>query len=217
MDASQAGPSEPGDGNPQRRKTSSAIPEGGYRGEREATHPVAVVAKRDAPTVRLTAEVRDAIVEAVSQGTSLTTAAKLAGLGESTIRQWLRVSETGRYMDGTQASEATRTFLAQFAEQIALARAKFEATVTENLRQAGFRELKGGGVDWRAHLELLKHHPDYRKDWHEQRDMRIEHAGRIDHQHRMASQLSDHDLREALPAEWRELIPVDSPVDSEPI
>ncbi len=165
------------------------------------------------PGLKLTSELEDAIVGAIGRGTSITSASALAGVSESTIRQWLHVGSTGRYLDGTEASEAAKVFLARFSERIALARANFEAQITDNLHQAGFRELKSGATDWRAHLDLMRYHPDWRTRWREHKELKVEHSGAVSLEHRAAAQLSPAQLLEVLPAEWRELVP--APVEED--
>ena len=156
----------------------------------------------------LTPAIRESILQAVREGVHDTTAAVLAGVPERTWQQWRAISE-GRltvWYDGTPISSDLRTFLAPLAGEIAAARAVFEARRVRNIaRAAETVNERTGQTDWRADAWLLNNHPAYRQDYREYRELHVEQRGTVSHEHRLARQMSDDQLLEALPGEWREL------------
>jgi hypothetical protein len=61
--------------------------------------------------------------------------------------------------------------------------------------------------EWRPALELLKHHPNYREQWHEHRELDVRHCGSISVEHRLATDLSDEELEAAFAAIEHQQLP----------
>jgi hypothetical protein len=117
---------------------------------------------RTGRTTKLTAQVHESIVRAVTAGVSLVQAAALVGIGQSTVLEWL-VRGEGRFVRGAQPHYTA------FAEAIARARALDEARRIARLEQAG----RGGTVvhektttfaDGRVVVEKQFSPPDWRCD-----------------------------------------------------
>ncbi len=159
--------------------------------------------------VRLTPAVVDAIVQRVEAGVPFTTAAVAAGVSLRTAEYWLEIANGKRthWPDGTPVSEAVSGFLAPIAERIAVAQAQFEAEAVQSIAEAGDMVGKSGIREWRAKAWLLNNHPGTRKQYHEHRELKVEHSGQVNHEHRIAAAMSEPELLEALPAEWREMVP----------
>ncbi len=163
------------------------------------------------PTLRLTPAVIGSILQRMKDdGVPFATAAQLAGIPSRTAQQWQAIAE-GRmkvYQDGTTVSDSLRAFLAPLAEQIADARAHAEAEMLQTISNAARTvNSKTGLPEWRAAAWRLEHAPDTKRSYSEFREQRIEHTGTVNVEHRIAAQMSEPELLEALPAEWREMVP----------
>src|SRR6185437_9843103 len=53
-----------------------------------------------------------------------------------------------------------------------------------------------GTLDWRAAHEHLKHADATRARWREHRELKVEYAGQVSHEHRLARAMSDRELLE---------------------
>jgi len=66
--------------------------------------------------------------------------------------------------------------------------------------------MRVGERDWRAGSEWLKYGPN-RRNWHEHRELKIEHAGQVSHEHRLALGMDRGELVDCIDdPEWRELL-----------
>lgn len=137
----------------------------------------------------------------VRRGWQVQDALAASGIPVATWYQWLKVSPEG-WPDGTQATPEAQGFAARLRAAFTRAQALAAGKATESVY--GAAKLAVGERDWRAGHEWLKHGAT-RARWHEHRELKIEHGGKVDHQHRLARALSDEELIEALPADWREL------------
>jgi len=93
------------------------------------------MAHRIGRTTKLTPQVHEAIVRAVTAGVPVVQAAQLVGIGQSTVLQWLQRGE-GR------AKRSAEARYVEFVEAITRARAFDEARRLARLEQAG----RGGAV-----------------------------------------------------------------------
>ncbi len=137
---------------------------------------------------------------AIGEGVPFAAAARLAGIGERTVKLWLEIAAGKRstWFDGSEVSAAARTEAERFGYAVAAARDRFEQEMVGSIRHAATTvNPKTGTYDWRAGLALLTHHPQYRGDWHEHREIEVHHTGEVSHAMQLASQLSDDELMAA--------------------
>jgi len=123
---------------------------------------------RTGRTTKLTPQVHENIVRAVTAGVPVVQAAQLVGIGQSTVLQWLQRGE-GR------AKRSAEARYVEFVEAITRARAFDEARRLARLEQAG----RGGAVihektttfaDGRQVVERTYAPPDWRSDaWYLER------------------------------------------------
>jgi len=156
---------------------------------------------------RITPAMQDAILQAVVEGVPFAAAAAEAGIPPKTAHRWLRVAESGatHWEDGSPVSQQAQTFLRQLSEAYALACGQFEAKAVRSILAAGDMVSKGGIPEWRAKAWALNNLPHTRQTYREYRELHVEQRGTVSHEHRLARQMSDDQLLEALPGEWREL------------
>ena len=105
----------------------------------------------------LTQAVREAIVESVRAGASITTACLAAGTARSNYYHWRDLGQKGR--------APYKSFLSELAQ----AQRLFE---TEHVKVVNNAAFDG---DWKASAWLLERHPRTRKRWRGQQ--RVEHTG----------------------------------------
>lgn len=162
------------------------------------------------PAERLTPALVQAACDAIAEGQTPSTALIQAGIPPSTARHWLNLIDRGatKWPDGTPIQQATLTFLAALRERIERAQAAHEASRAVIIAKAARSVNEKTGIpEWRAAAWDLEHNPATKRQWAEYKEQRIEHAGSIDHTLRAVQQLPDADLIEALPEDWRELVP----------
>ena len=120
------------------------------------------MAHRIGRTTKLTPQVHEAIVRAVTAGVPVVQAAQLVGIGQSTVLQWLQRGE-GR------AKRSAEARYVEFVEAITRARAFDEARRLARLELAG----RGGAIlsertithpDGRVEREVKHAPPDWRTD-----------------------------------------------------
>lgn len=140
----------------------------------------------------------------VRRGANTADALKASGVPMATWYAWLKAADTGTWPDGDSLSPYARTFAARVRDGFARAQALAAVQAQQKVFAAADLPAREG-MDWRAAHEWLKHADATRARWREHRELRIEHAGKVDHEHRLAAQLSDDQLLELAPAEWREL------------
>ncbi len=145
----------------------------------------------------------------VRRGWQVYDALAATGIPPATWYQWLKV-ETA-WPTGDIASHDAQVFSARLRHAFARAQALAAGKATETVYSAAKKAQ--GEVDWRAGHEWLKHGAS-RARWHEHRELKIEHAGQVSHEHRMAREMTDAQLLELAPDEWRELLPPALPGDS---
>jgi hypothetical protein len=149
------------------------------------------------------------ILQAVAEGVPAVTAAQLAGVPLRTWAGWeaIMAGRQHRYSDGTPVSATQRAFLAALAERIALARAQFEAKVARRIAAAAEAVNDRTGIpEWRAGAWLLEHHPAYKRDYAEYRELKVEQAGTVSHEHRLVQQLPEAEVLQLASPELAELV-----------
>lgn len=141
------------------------------------------------PAFSLTPAIHQALVAAARRGVPPQVACLAAGIPRETVASWNHVALNGTWPSGDPAAESVKIAVAALAGDLAVAQAECEAEMVQNIEKAGYRELKSGGVDWRAHLDLLKHHSAYRERWREHREVSVWHRGQVAHEHRIVREL----------------------------
>lgn len=156
----------------------------------------------------LTPEVMNIIEQGVRDGLPLETVATIAGVGYSTLNDWLRIAQgkADAWSNGTPITEESRAQLSQLSEVIARAAAEREAEAVRHIRQAARIPDKYGRYDWRAEEFWLKNSAFTRKNWYEHRPVQVEGNSTVNVVHRLVRDLPTPQLKEALPAEFRELM-----------
>lgn len=154
----------------------------------------------------LTPDLRADLLRRISEGASARAAALASGIPERSWSGWMEAARTGLWADGTHAAPATLLALRALADEIARLEAENEARCQRTMLGAGERRV--GEVDWRAHHEYLKHADATRARWHEYREVHVTQSGRVDVHHQRAERMTDAELAEALPAEYRELFTI---------
>jgi transposase-like protein len=126
----------------------------------------------------LTPQKEEAIVAAVGRGVPLATAARTVGIGERTLRSWLRVAAEDRttWEDGVPISAGARADVQRFAGRVEVAMAECEATLAQAITRAVGVVGKSGVPEWRPAMEFLKHSPTTRERWHEYRQVEVIHT-----------------------------------------
>jgi len=158
---------------------------------------------------RLSPDILQAILRAVSSGVPDAAAAQLAGIPGQTWRRWRLLAEqhATHWPDGSPIADATQTFLRSLSSDLANARAEFEAHQVESIAQAAEQVNERTGLrDWRANAWLLNNHPAYRQTYREFRELHVEQRGQVSHEHRLVRDLEDSQLLELAPADYRELV-----------
>src|ERR1700687_4595569 len=86
----------------------------------------------------LTRQKEDAILAAVGRGVPLATAARTVGIGERTLRGWLRVAAEARttWEDGVPISAGAKADVLRFAGRVEMAMAECEATLAQAITSA---------------------------------------------------------------------------------
>ena len=126
----------------------------------------------------LTPAIEDAIVAAVGRGVPLATAARAAGIGERTFRQWLSVVTNERtvWQDGSPILPKALGQLQRFAARVEQAAADCESRCAQAIVEAIGVVGKSGVPEWRPGLEFVKHSPTTRERWHEYRQVEVIHT-----------------------------------------
>lgn len=145
---------------------------------------------------KLTAGVREAIVEAVRRGVPLATAARAAGVSERAIHGWLRVGrgDATTWTSDSSVAEVTLQECRAFFQAVEVARAACEMEHLRRIAQASAAPDPKGRTDWRASAWLLNNSPAYRETYHEHRAMSIEGEVTLHPAVRMIRALSDEQL-----------------------
>lgn len=144
---------------------------------------------------KLTTELENELVDAVSKGVPVETAARAVGIGPSTLYGWLRIAKSGVWDSGDEVSESTKASLARFAERIAGAEAAFEALQVRRLAEAAEAvNEKTGLTDWRARAWLLNNHPRTRERYRQHKEVIVDSNSTVTHEHRMVSGLQISEL-----------------------
>ena len=109
-----------------------------------------LVKVRDGALRALTPEREEAIVAAVGRGVPLATAARTVGIGERTLRGWLRVAAEDRttWEDGVPISTGAKADVLRFAGRIEQAMAECEAKCAEAITAAVGVVGKSGVPEW---------------------------------------------------------------------
>jgi len=156
----------------------------------------------------------DAIVAAVESGARFEAALVANGVDPALVHAVIavgagytvRTDTDADFSPAPQLMESTRELL----QRVKVAQAKAEVELAQVVYQASLSRNERTGIpEWRAGLEWLKHADDTRDHWREHRELTVHgDASDVDSEERRAiRQLSDQELRDALPAEWRELMP----------
>jgi hypothetical protein len=153
----------------------------------------------------LTPAIHSALVQAARRGIPPSTAARAIGISDRTVREWLLASK-GTWSDGSTVESATLTLLAALTGDIAAAQASFEAEAVESILEAGKMMGKSGTRDWRATAWALNNLPSTRATYREHRELKVEHAGQVSHEHRVVRELEDGQLLELLPPELADIV-----------
>jgi hypothetical protein len=98
----------------------------------------------------------------------------------------------------------------ELAERVYLAEAEFEQRMVEQVNRAAMTtNEKTGAPDWRASAFMLTHHEGTRKNWFEHKMPAViiqNAAGEIPEEHVRIKELSDREVLDLAPDEWRELL-----------
>lgn len=138
----------------------------------------------------------------VRRGWQVMDALAASGIPVATWYQWLKADT--EWPDGSAASPEARRFAARLRRSFARAQSLAAGKATESVISAS--KMKVGDRDWRAASEWLKYGPN-RRNWHEHRELKIEHAGQVSHEHKLALQMDRAELVDCIDdPEWRELL-----------
>jgi transposase-like protein len=161
-----------------------------------------LVSGREGGLRALTPVKEDAIVAAVSRGVPPAAAAKTMGIGERTLRGWLRVAAEDRttWEDGVPITPKAKADVLRFALKVEQALAECEARCASAITSAIGVVGKSGVPEWRPALEWLKHSPNTRERWHEYRQVDINHTVDRSPAYAAARLLSDEELERQLRA-----------------
>ena len=147
-------------------------------------------------TLTLTDALADQLAAAVERGVPFEIAAQAASIPIRTVYGWLEIAAKGFRTDGATVSDESKLIIERFGQRIATARARFEAKQLESIAQAGQQvNAKTGLTDWRAPAWILNNHPQYRARYRQERVQQIEHSGAVHHEHTLAQQADDDQLR----------------------
>jgi hypothetical protein len=147
-------------------------------------------------TLLLTDALADELAAAVEAGVPIETAAQAAGVSKGQFYAWLQAAERKIWPHGDPISEASLVSITSFADKVARAQARFEARKVQNVaRAAEVVNAKTGQVDWRADAWLLNNHPRYRKTYRQERQLEVHNTGTVQHEHKIAEQATDDELR----------------------
>lgn len=133
----------------------------------------------------------------IRRGVPLATACTIAGVDVRAVEMWkaIAMGRQDTYQSGSPPGPEVREKMVLLVQELARAAAEREASAVGIVADAAETTGKSGVKEWRAAAWLLNNHPAYREAWHEQREVSIEQTGTITHEHRLARQLSDDDLR----------------------
>lgn len=165
----------------------------------------------------LTPAAAEDIVRAVRLGVPLETAARAHGISQSALYEWLQIAQDNRdtWNNGHPLTPGSKAQILDLSERIARAKAERESRAVEIISDAAETVGKSGVPEWRAAAWLLNNHPAYRERWREHRQLQVEGNTQVNHYHREVRELPNSALKEALPAEFRELLPGDADTPSQ--
>jgi hypothetical protein len=97
------------------------------------------------------------------------------GIGERTLRSWLRVSAEDRttWEDGVLITMGAKADVQRLAARVEQALAECESRCAQALTDAVGVVGKSGVPEWRPGPEWLKHSPSTRERWHEFRQVEV--------------------------------------------
>ena len=160
----------------------------------------------------LTAEAAEAVIRDVREGVPMQTALLANGLRPKAIEEVAAVAAGRRPAPGHEPSPELLRSVVELLERVEVEMARREARMVKEIRTAGQTVSRSGVAEWRATAFLLSHAPETRRTYHEFREQAIDvrSADVLAEEHRIAGQLSDQELLELAPAEWRELVEIPS-------
>lgn len=164
---------------------------------------------------RLTQAAIEAIVASVEQGSSIRQAAKANHFTDDQVDDWLRISRGEEAQrNGGQYSSQYKSTVTDLTERCQRAIASRYTVLTHSLyHNATTPNAKTGWYDTQAADKLLSKSPDTRQDWHEQRGAQVQ-VYEVHPAHKFVHSLSDAEVFDLLPEEYREL--VDPPALAKP-
>ncbi len=147
-------------------------------------------------------ELEDAIVEAVSRGVPLATAAHAAGMSDEQLGQWRNVARGSTcWSGGNPVSDESKHRIARLFARVAQAQAEHAARLVSQINEAGTQtNLKTGLREWRADAWMLEHHPATKEEYAAWRHVTVEQTGIVTVEHRLARQLGSSDLLDSVDA-----------------
>lgn len=141
----------------------------------------------------LSDHVIDQVVSRVERGVPLQTAFRAAGVTDATLKRWKRITTTTSANDENQM---VRGRILQFLERIQRAQAEHETRVLERIQLAAEATNEKTGIpEWRAGSWLLNNHPAYRETYRQQRHVEVHTSGVVHHEHQLAAEADDNQLR----------------------
>jgi hypothetical protein len=171
--------------------------------------PMSVAVVEPSPLPAFTATAANAVLAELAEGVPLDTALTAQGIDVGAMKLLMSVIEGRKKApDGLVIPEAFKAELTDFADRARVVLAACEAKIARQVYRASQQaNEKTGLVEWRAGAWLLNNAPTTRARWHEHRELTVHdnHENNGADQLRLAQQMSDQELLEAAPAEWREL------------
>lgn len=145
----------------------------------------------------LTDDLEQRIVTSVSRGVSLNRAALAAGLTAETISEWRRLASGATVWSNgiTPVNPDYRQRILNFLTRVARAESEcYERMVHQLEQNAVTLDPKNGRGDTLAIDRLLSKAGQYRREWHEYREVNVQQHTTITHEHQLAAAASLDEL-----------------------
>lgn len=156
----------------------------------------------------LTPEIEDALVERVSNGVPIGRALGAAGIQSQTYKEWERIAKGAEtWENGLGVAEETRARIHALYGRIARARDQYAARLVENIHATGFIVGKSGLPEWRAHSWLLEHHPDYKAEFAQHKELTVTGQSTVRIEAAAVRQLDTGQLKQLLAGDDLDLLP----------
>lgn len=155
---------------------------------------------KNSDNLKLTPALEDAVIDALSKGTPISTALRAAGIRGDSFSKYMRAAETGVWHSGGPVNPETLARLQAFADRVAQTKAELEIKLLSGVVEASETVGKSGVREWRAGAWMLNNHPWWRETYRQDRQTTNTVVGEVRHEHVIARQLSVEEVRGALRA-----------------